>query len=57
LFHFSLLILDIRRIPWTGVQPDLRPLSVQHNTTHRINGDEDPYLEWDSISRSQNLNG
>jgi hypothetical protein len=44
------------RTPWTGDQPDARPLPTQDNTTQK-NADKHPYPEWDSNPRSQCSSG
>jgi hypothetical protein len=44
------------RTPWTGDQPDAKPLPTQDNTTQE-NADTHPCLEQDSKSRSQCSSG
>jgi hypothetical protein len=44
------------RTPWTGDQPDSRPLFTQDNTAQK-NADTHPCLEWDSNPRSQCSSG
>jgi hypothetical protein len=61
-YSSSELLLELRisstfvRTPWTGDQPDARPLLVQDSTTQK---DEDKllYLERDSNPQSQKLSG
>jgi len=45
-------IWTLGRTPWTGDQPDARPLPTQDNTTQK-NVDTHPCLERDSNPRSQ----
>jgi hypothetical protein len=58
--HFvSLQFLNLKtvgRTPWTGDQPDSRPLPTQGNA-NRINADKHPCFEWDSNPRSQCSSG
>jgi hypothetical protein len=63
LFRFRILTSEIYesiwtfgRTPWTGDQPDARPLPTQDNTTQK-NADIRPCLEQDSNPRSQRSSG
>jgi len=45
------------RIPWTGDQPDARPLPTHSTTQHRKTRTYIPCLEWDSHPRSRCSSG